>query len=441
MAKEKEGLANRLRSQAHAIRDQALLRLVQGKVKTPEEWEELKLYADLRLNKPHFAVLLLLIDDYKQFHSSNSDRMQEVLKYSLIKVFEELSSEAGTGFGMELLDGRGTVFLLNLNEGFGELEVVKELAMKAKEVYKQYFRFSVTVGIGGICQEYADIPALYVNATHAARQRFVKGNGCVIAYGEGTGRCGEWSLPVEGIDRLDKAIKQGDSREAEAAVADTFRHIVDRNVSLEAAECICFDIVNSLTRTLTELDVEIDESLGETLERLFVPRFETIEELEQMVTDICSNVCRYIAGQKESKNLVMLDRMKDYIAEHYADQTLNLDRIAGHFGLSSSYATRFFKDQTGTPLMKYIDEIRLSRTKQLLRTTDLPLKEVMAAAGYVDSTNYIRKFKKAEGVTPIQYRTIVRAEEEGEAPWAAKPSGGGGRSRPRVRRDEPGRVG
>ncbi|MBN2980443.1 AraC family transcriptional regulator [Cohnella algarum] len=34
--------------------------------------------------------------------------------------------------------------------------------------------------------------------------------------------------------------------------------------------------------------------------------------------------------------------------------------------------------------------------------------DIVLRVGYVDSTNFIRKFKKLEGITPIQYRTIVQ---------------------------------
>ncbi|MBS5586434.1 MAG: AraC family transcriptional regulator, partial [Clostridiales bacterium] len=39
-----------------------------------------------------------------------------------------------------------------------------------------------------------------------------------------------------------------------------------------------------------------------------------------------------------------------------------------------------------------------------LSHADLLVKEIVLSCGYVDVNNYIRKFKKQEGVTPLQYR-------------------------------------
>ncbi|MFC3767169.1 helix-turn-helix domain-containing protein [Paenibacillus sp. GCM10012303] len=409
MAKEKESLLHRLRSHGSALREQVLLTLIKGKLRSVAEVDDMLQFSNLRLDKPYYAVLLFMIDDYNSFRCQNSEKMQEVLAYSLMKVVEELACEVGTGFGAESIDGRSIVFLLNLNEGFDDPEALRQLADQAKAFFRQYYRLTVTVGIGGIYSDLASVPKSYVEASHAARYRFVKGGDQVISFREIEPRqSGEYAYPVERIDQLVKAIRQGDGCSLEQAVRDAFSHIVETNVSLEAAECICFDIVNNIMKTLIELEIEIDDDLGETLEQLFVPRFETIEELEQLVVRICLQVCGCIMGQKESKNVVLLDSMKAYIELHYADQTLNLETIAGRFGLSPSYATRFFKDQTGCPLMRYIDSIRMERAKELIKSTEMTLKDIMGEVGYVDSTNFIRKFKKAEGVTPIQYRNLVK---------------------------------
>ena len=103
----------------------------------------------------------------------------------------------------------------------------------------------------------------------------------------------------------------------------------------------------------------------------------------------------------------MLDEIKAYIEENYKDHSLSLKCIADHFGISASYATRFFKNQTGESLMRYIDCMRMQEAKQLLKTTELTLKDILYEVGYIDSTNFIRKFKRNEGLTPIQYRNLM----------------------------------
>ncbi|UNK16431.1 helix-turn-helix domain-containing protein [Paenibacillus sp. N3/727] len=411
MAKENEGLIHQLHRQAIVLRDQVLLSLITGKFKSREEWEDNLQFSSLRMDGPHFAVLLFLIDNYQTFRRDNSDSMQDHLKRSLIKILEELSEEGGRGFGVELIDGRSIVFLFNLYEGYDKDEVLHDFAMKTKQILQQYFRFTVTTGIGSIGNDITSISQSFIEASHAARYRLIKGEDQVIFYCdiEQDSARERW-YPVETVEQLIRAIRQGDSKAVVEAVHKAFGQITEKKMPIDAAEFICFDIVNNSAKTLIELDIDLDEVTNEALERLFVPHLETIEELERLVTDICCNVCRFVASKKESKNVVLLHQLKDYIHDQYTNQSISLESIAKHFGISPSYATRFFKDHTGDSLMRYIDGMRMDQAKQLLTTTDLKLKDILDEVGYVDSTNFIRKFKKNEGVTPIQYRNIMNSD-------------------------------
>ena len=53
---------------------------------------------------------------------------------------------------------------------------------------------------------------------------------------------------------------------------------------------------------------------------------------------------------------------------------------------------------------------KMEYSKELLRETDLPLNDIVAKTGYIDVSNFIRKFKLEEGVTPIGYRKQFRED-------------------------------
>ena len=100
-----------------------------------------------------------------------------------------------------------------------------------------------------------------------------------------------------------------------------------------------------------------------------------------------------------------------YIQEHYNDNNLSLQLFADRFGLSAGYITRFFKNQTGIPLMNYLDQVRLQQARQLLEETNLPVYEIVMRCGYLDETNFIRKFKRQHGLTPMQYRRSYHLDQ------------------------------
>lgn len=417
MNKECEGLMGKLQSQAAIIKEQSLLRLVEGSLEDKDQPDKRSAVSSLQLDRTHFAVLIFVIDNYKQFIGEYPKSMQAILKYSLIKLTEELFSELGNGFGAELTEDRGIVFLLNMNEEAARLDHIIHRVGQVKLAFKQDFHFTMTVGVGDIYADCLMIPQSFLQAKQATRYRFIRGRDQVISHSElQNAKNGEHWYPLELEPQLLKAIKQGNGAQLQKAVRDTMDNIVSRHMSLEAVEFICFDIVNTVMKALIELNIETDHRIEQMVEELYVPRFETMEELESFIIDFCRRVCHHIVQQKESKNYALLENIQAYLNNNFRDSTIDLNRIAETFGISASYATRFFKDHTDSSIMRYIDELRMDLAKRLIGTTTLTLKEIMLETGYVDSTNFIRKFKKIEGVTPMEYRRIVSGHSPGIKP-------------------------
>lgn len=95
-------------------------------------------------------------------------------------------------------------------------------------------------------------------------------------------------------------------------------------------------------------------------------------------------------------------------AQKYIDrsftQELSLGELARRFYLSPSYLSHAFRDWTGYSPKQYIMLSRLSYAKELLLTTDLGVAEISARSGFGDVNNFIRSFKRLNGVTPNRYR-------------------------------------
>ena len=53
---------------------------------------------------------------------------------------------------------------------------------------------------------------------------------------------------------------------------------------------------------------------------------------------------------------------------------------------------------------EYLTRLRLTRAKELLRATDLPVSEVAYRVGMENTSYFISVFRSREGATPQQYR-------------------------------------
>ena len=79
-------------------------------------------------------------------------------------------------------------------------------------------------------------------------------------------------------------------------------------------------------------------------------------------------------------------------------------KLAELVNLSPSRLHQLFKEETGVPPARFLRQLRMQRARELLETTYLSVKQVMAAVGVTDESHFVRDFKKTCGLTPARYR-------------------------------------
>lgn len=96
-------------------------------------------------------------------------------------------------------------------------------------------------------------------------------------------------------------------------------------------------------------------------------------------------------------------RIQELLANHL-ESTYTIDDLARELNRSSRHVARLFKEHTGQTLQAYRDALRLQRGEQLLRHTELSVKEVAAACGFSNVRQFLRLWKKRHGATPACWR-------------------------------------
>lgn len=97
--------------------------------------------------------------------------------------------------------------------------------------------------------------------------------------------------------------------------------------------------------------------------------------------------------------------IKEYIDSFYSEN-LSLENLAEQFFISKQYLANKFKTVTGVTVLDYIHNKRLSKAKELLADSSLPVSEIATHIGY-DSISYFNKlFRREFGVTPTEFRDL-----------------------------------
>ena len=92
-----------------------------------------------------------------------------------------------------------------------------------------------------------------------------------------------------------------------------------------------------------------------------------------------------------------------YISDHYQEQ-ISLDDMAQKAGFSPYHFTRIFACTTGLTPHQYLISTRIRAAAFLLKSTDLPVREIAFATVFSSESGFCTTYKKWEGMTPSRYR-------------------------------------
>lgn len=105
------------------------------------------------------------------------------------------------------------------------------------------------------------------------------------------------------------------------------------------------------------------------------------------------------------KGRMEIQQVKAYLDEHYQER-LTLEGVANSFYVNKSYLARLFKAQVGVTLTAYLQQVRITHAKRMLRFSEMSVEEIGLACGVGELSYFSRVFKRLEGVSPSEYRRL-----------------------------------
>lgn len=212
-----------------------------------------------------------------------------------------------------------------------------------------------------------------------------------------------WWYPDKQILLLNKCILAADYGKMEDVIKELDRIIFTALFSISSRKSVLFEIFNTLIKLAVKFNVpiqfnEIDSLLLSEDSKRFVSN----------VTGFCYKIADTLVKNREFESAQLTRSILKYTGENFTDPNFSLVSVALHFNLSLSYLSRLFKDESGMTFTDYLIKLRNDRCKYLLVNTDKPVKDIVYEIGYLDASNFIRKFRALESMTPGKYRETMR---------------------------------
>ncbi len=109
-----------------------------------------------------------------------------------------------------------------------------------------------------------------------------------------------------------------------------------------------------------------------------------------------------LLSRRKSSDAV-IGKCQEWAADNYhvASPVAGMVKLSG---LAERTFMRRFREATGMTPLDYVQALRLEEAKQMLETTDMAVEAIANAVGYEDTSFFGRMFRRKVGLTPVQYR-------------------------------------
>ncbi len=116
------------------------------------------------------------------------------------------------------------------------------------------------------------------------------------------------------------------------------------------------------------------------------------------------DILSHIAGETVNSDSLILKGAMQYLEANYSDPALNNQVLADIANISEVYFRKLFSKVYSLPPGKYIQQLRISKAKELLKDNSMSISQISENCGYTSVYHFSRAFKASVGQSPGQYR-------------------------------------
>jgi AraC-like DNA-binding protein len=349
-----------------------------------------------------FVVVVETVFDNRDNEQKRSFFDSAIAQSALNLLGKRFRSEA-----VNMENGEICLLLNFIDEKNNSMDILLEALEELKELLVKISGGNVTIGVGGLANSMEECCGAYMDALEMVKYRFVFGYGKVIykRYIE-ENLTSSTNYPKEIEKKLLSAIYANNRVQFEQHlenIIQTLKNYIYEDVILIVYQLIIESIraMNEVTEGYRQLKVHYD-ILNSTSGRV-----QTIDRLKDWMLgmfDQFQEIKKELDSVKSNKYYALLDEIKEYINSNYSDINLSVELLAEIAGYTPNYFARIFKTVTGQYVNDYIRQVRITKSKELLRTTENSINDISAMVGFINTTYFFSAFKKDVGLTPAQYR-------------------------------------
>lgn len=322
--------------------------------------------------------------------------MHQAIKHSEVKkivkeVFQEWDIINFTYVNKE------QIYILILSEEKIAVSILEKIVQQIKYELKQKGIEQVSFGVGesvGVLKE--------LNKTCYQAQSVLGDESKDFYYQiQGIGNLFNEKELLEKQNQLYNSLIESDLRTSINIMVNFIDELEKNNRPLAIIREMIYNIINMLIQYIY-LDMNINFIEDNRLEE-DVKMIKSTFGLVIYIKEFLRNLINQIESIKINKVGKLVQDIEGYIETNYMKE-LSLQEIAKAMNFSTFYFSKLFKQYFNKNFREYIIDIRLEKAKEMIRNTELTIKEIGINIGYGDPNYFTKIFRKKIGITPSEYR-------------------------------------
>jgi len=314
----------------------------------------------------------------------------------------------------EVDDEKGRVCIIINTSLIGNYNISNKIR-ELRSTFENHYGIEMHIGAGQIYNDINKLHDSYKEARKSLDYCLLKGKDYVVYYPEIEKYIfTSMNLPGNVDNPLYNALKSGDFKSCSKLLDEYFGNLTnDGNFSIQYMYCLFYNFVTIIIKACEEVHVEFNSIFGRSLEQILdIEQYRNSKQLLDSVYSLYMTMCEYVQKKKVPSGNFLKKQIENMLNLNYYMKSISLVEIADNLGYSSSYLSRYINQEFGIGFGDLLNKIRLDNAKKLMISEKLCLSKVAEMTGYSSVNSFTRTFKRAEGITPGQYREMKEAERK-----------------------------
>lgn len=292
---------------------------------------------------------------------------------------------------------------------FKDESLLETYFIEIKDYISEKFKVNCTIGIGNTVTTPDKLRSSLIEAKTAREYSYVKAHDNIIYYKQINYTDNHIDFyPIKLFENINNAIHLKDINEVHKNIDLLYNNIKTSNEPLYIIKFLSYELISIVIKQVYELNIYDQLARHNVFNLISIFECNDIDKLVISIKDACNYICQYMNQSTDYKINDTKNKFINYIHENCFQYDFSINEMSNIFNISQSSLSQQFKHYTGNTISHYVDNLRIEKSKLLLKTTQLPIKHIISQIGYCDSSSFTRKFKQMVGMTPGKYRALYK---------------------------------